>query len=225
MSAEQTVLKEDARLVGAVIESLTALIDRSLKGNDSEYPPVRDLLARLAAEERRPVPPAPRTLPVVRFWPAALDALRGHDGAGLAPLLQAVTPRLHWWQGEHYSAATMGAAFVENYALAELLGPRGLCHSPDLALGILLLGPDTYYPPHYHPAEEGLYLLSGRGTWHLDRGPTISLPPGGVVHIPAGGAHAFWSFEAPMAALYFCQGNVADLGRLSPLEGVVPHGR
>jgi mannose-6-phosphate isomerase-like protein (cupin superfamily) len=224
MPAKPTIYAEDARLVGAVIETLTVLIDRSLKGNESEYPPVRSLLARLAAEPRRPAPPTPCELPVVRYWPAALAGLQDQEGASLTPLLQQLTPRLSWWQGEHYTAASMGAAFVENYALAELLGPRGLCRSADLALGILLLGPDTYYPPHYHPAEEGLYLLSGRGTWHLDRGPTISLPPGGVVHIPAGGAHAFWSFGAPMAALYFCQGQVADLGRLAPPERIAPHG-
>jgi mannose-6-phosphate isomerase-like protein (cupin superfamily) len=214
MPANETSHTDSSTLVGAVLQALTERIEGSLEGNESEYPPARRLLSMLAAEPLRPAPEAPRQLPVVRFWDTALDTLLRGDGAELARLLQLLTPRLHWFQGEHYTAATMGTVFMDNYALAELVGPRGLCRSPNLALGILLLGPETYYPPHRHPAEEGLYLLSGRGTWHLDRGATISLPPGGVVHIPAGSAHAFWSFDAPMAALYFCSGEVSDIGRL-----------
>lgn len=214
MSAEKTINIESDVIIGALVRTLSDLIDHSIQGNESEYRPVRRLLAMLAVEPRRPAPEAPRELPAVRFWDAELNALRIGSGSALAPLLQQLTPRLHWWQDEHYTVANVGADFMKNYAQTELVGTRGLCHSHTLSLGVLLMGPDTFYPAHRHPAEEGLYVLSGRGTWHLDKGPTISLPPGGVVYIPAEGAHAFWSFEAPMVAVYFCHGDVGKNSRL-----------
>ena len=61
-------------------------------------------------------------------------------------------------------------------------------------------------PPHRHPQEEHVTVLSGAfgmatGTMH-DRGKAPLLPPGSFVRIPAGEAHFAWTEEETVVQLY-----------------------
>ena len=176
------------------------------------------ILVELAPQTHPQISVVPQIKPVVKHWGAALDALRRGPSAELYGPLKALTPLLRWMQSPHYHPDKCPRDFLENYAYSELVGPDGLCLSTTASMGIMLLGPDTYYPPHLHPSIECLYVLSGRGTWHLENGPTISLPPGTAVFIPYGRTHSFWSMDAPMAAVYLCSGDVTIYPSLKPLS-------
>ncbi len=198
----------DGQAVDAFVAAVARQIEQTMRGNDEEYREVRAILDALEAEASPDVPLTPQSMPVVRFWSQALDATRRGAANGLAGALEELTPRLRWMQCPNYTVENTSQGFMDNYAYTELIGPDGFRLSDTVSIGIMLLGPNTYYPSHTHPTVECLYMLSGRGTWHLSGGPTISLPPGSAVFIPYGSNHAFWSMEEPLAAIYFCAGDV-----------------
>lgn len=52
----------------------------------------------------------------------------------------------------------------------------------DVVTGLATLEPGTeIHPPHVHAEEEFMYVLSGRGTWHVD-GKDIAAQPGDLMY-------------------------------------------
>ena len=64
----------------------------------------------------------------------------------LRTLLKSLSPYLSWAYG--YEA--MPEALMEKYAYAEILSPQGPMMAEDLVLGAVMLGPECWYPEHYH---------------------------------------------------------------------------
>lgn len=149
----------------------------------------------------------PQEQPATRHWERALKMARNLGAGDLVRCLEALTPYLYWMVNPGYRGQNVSKEFVDNYACFELIGPDGLFTSSTVTVGVMLLSPNIYYPPHSHPAPECLYLLSGRGTWHIASGPIISIPPGGHILIPSECLHAFWSMDTPLAAIYLCLGH------------------
>jgi len=58
---------------------------------------------------------------------------------------------------------------MDNYGWTDLLGQSGSAPDERLACGVLLLGPELYYPPHQHEAEEMYVPLSGTAQWSQGR--------------------------------------------------------
>jgi hypothetical protein len=83
-----------------------------------------------------------------------------------------------------------------------------------LRLGLLLLGPDTLYPPHHHPAEE-IYLPLSPGHWWRAGEDWREQPAGAVIHHPPMCGHATESGRAPLAAIYLWRGEIVTAARIA----------
>ena len=115
-----------------------------------------------------------------RFWKDCLDEQVPPALGQLARALGALRPSLAFTENPSYVASPPSPTFLERYGYAVLVqGRPGSIRAgaaPDLALGVLLLGPETSYPTHVHPAAE-LYLPLGRAHWRTVEGRSWSVPP------------------------------------------------
>jgi Dimethlysulfonioproprionate lyase len=149
------------------------------------------------SDERRPV--APSALPVLRWL---------HEAKADAPALSlelvneicSDAPSMAWRQT--YTAADVGAAFLDNYGWSEIVGLSGPLASERIACGFLLLGPDTHYPRHRHEAEEVYIPLAGTASWQQGDGRWRERPPGAVIHHASDEPHAMRTGARALLALY-----------------------
>ena len=148
-----------------------------------------------------------RPLRALRLLPQALARTRRLDRR-LAAALARVMPDLRWRQT--YSKAQVGARFLANYAWTEVLGPAAPIRSARLSGGLLLLGPETHYPGHRHPAEEIYLPLAGTAEWQRGREPWTARPPGSAVLHESGVIHAMRTAREPLLALYLWRGEGLD---------------
>lgn len=207
----------DGSSVAVFFRLLSIQIKKTITSASMEFEALQQILVRLEPEILRQIRVEPQSKPAVVHWEKALESMRQGPSSALYPALKTLSPQLHWMQNPNYRSPDCPSSFLQNYAYAELVGCNGLCPSQCASMGIMLLGPETYYPPHVHPARECLYVLAGRGTWCLENGPIISLPPGKAMFIPPSCTHAFWSMDTPLAAIYLCSGDIASYPMLKPM--------
>lgn len=147
---------------------------------------------------------APATLPVLRWLrQAATDA----PGGVLARLSQSVcesATTLAWRQT--YRSGEMSPAFLDRYGWVEVFGLKGPVAAERIAGGLLLLGPETLYPPHAHAAEELYVPLSGTAEWQAGDSDFERRDPGSAIWHGSGVPHAMRTAAAPMLALYLWRG-------------------
>jgi hypothetical protein len=146
---------------------------------------------------------SPRRLPVLSFLPDATGAADPNT-VDLVRLFEAATRHLRWDQT--YSAAEVGAAFLEKYGWTELIGRRGPVAGRDIAVGVLLLGPDTEYPPHRHAAEEIYIPLTGPSLWMQGSEKWVVQSSGEPIYHRPWLPHAIRTRSAPLLALYLWRG-------------------
>lgn len=88
-----------------------------------------------------------------------------------------------------------------NIAFAEIIGPEAPFRSDSVCLGLTLIGPQTLYPAHHHPATELYLVAAGTATWTLDGEPR-NHPPGTYVLHPSQAVHAMRTHAEPLLAVY-----------------------
>ncbi len=164
--------------------------------------------------------PAP---PVVEHLPAAL--CRATGSGQVVALLRAVAPSAPWTRTATYLHAPPSSGFADRYAHATLLGPpdrepttAGAAAYPgvgEVALGLMLLAPDTHYPPHQHPADE-VYLPLTRADWLDPDGGYVPVPAGGLRHHRPWQPHAMRTGAHPLLAAYVWTGDVRTPSRFCP---------
>ena len=163
-----------------------------------------------------PSPPQPaKTLPVLRWLPRiAADAER--FGAEFVALLCGSAASLHWRQT--YTLAQVGGRFLENYGWAELMGPGAITGAVQISCGVLVLGPDTFYPSHRHEAEEIYLPLAGTAEWRQgdDAASWRRRSPGTLIHHSSEEPHAMRTGEQPLLAMYLWRS--ADLRQGARLD-------
>jgi len=156
-------------------------------------------------------PVAPRRLPVLE-WLDGAPLCATSATQGLVEAIAADAGALAW--NQTYTAADVGAGFLDRYGWTELVGLRGPIPSETIACGVLMLGPDTHYPTHAHEAEE-LYLpLAGCALWKRGRDPYAERRPGTPIHHPSWIQHAMRTGREPLLALYVWRGGLATRSRL-----------
>ena len=69
--------------------------------------------------------------------------------------------------------------------------------------GTLVLGPDTYYPPHHHVAEEIYVPLTGGAEWRMGDAEFTKRDAGEVIYHASNVSHAMRTGNEPLLALYF----------------------
>lgn len=149
-------------------------------------------------------------LPVCRYWPAVMAT----GGELLAPLGKLFAD-FQWVQNPNYVAAPPSPGFLENYGYVVLAGPGGLVATGDLALGILLLGPDTHYPTHRHPAVEIYVVAAGHAEWRKGVSPWQIKPPGTVIRHESMVPHATRTLDQPLLAVYLWRGDLRTYARIT----------
>ena len=65
----------------------------------------------------------------------------------------------------------------------EILGPEAPYHDEHFCFGFTLLGKNTFYPSHLHPATELYVILSGHAIWTLDGISKVRGPGEFVLHM------------------------------------------
>lgn len=157
------------------------------------------LLDRLAY---RPGDDAPGSLPVLRHLDDALARAGDEVDEELAGLLGPLATAADWRQTASYVADPPDPEFLDRYAHATL------AEAADVAVGLLLLGPGTHYPPHHHPAEE-FYLPAAAIPWvHAATGDPAREPAGVLVHHAPWQPHGMATDDRPALLAYVWTGEV-----------------
>ncbi len=158
-------------------------------------------------------PPAQQSFPVLRWLPR-LAVHAGRFGAALLETLGAAAGSLDWRQT--YTADEVGEEFLRNYAWAELSRPGSGTGPAQISCGVLVLGPNTFYPPHRHEAEEIYLPLAGMAEWLKGDGVWRHRRPGTLIHHSSEETHAMRTGEQPLLAMYLWRS--ADLGQSARLD-------
>ena len=145
---------------------------------------------------------------VCRVWD---DALADAGAPELTSALRVLGPALSWTQNPNYRRRPPDPTFLDNYGYAVIAGPShgppALTVAPDLALGVLLLGPHAPYPVHAHPAVEIYYTLTA-GAWWREPGPWRREPVGTAIYHAPNVRHATRAGAGPLLAVYLWRGDL-----------------
>ena len=163
----------------------------------------------------QPRPITPRRLAVLQWLPQAAGAAPPGPLRELALLVQQASGALAWRQS--YQASQLSAQFLARYGWCEIFGLCGPLPCARLACGVLLLGPETVYPPHGHQAEEIYVPLSGRAEWSRAGAPFELRSPGELIVHRSYEPHAMRTNSEPLLALYVWHGaGLAQSAQLQP---------
>lgn len=209
----------------AALQELRTAIDRLLAQNPAAAAPFRDLLSGIALDAvsgaEMSEDKASEALPVLRFWRDCIAGSQAGWNAAVsqaAASLVALTSLLHWQQNPNYRRNPPDEGFLAHYGYTEICGPKGLLSPSGLRFGVLLLGPDTCYPAHRHPAEE-IYLPLQAALWQggeadIAAGQWHERPAGSFIHHPPMMPHATRTTDRALAAFYLWRGEVTINARL-----------
>ncbi len=144
----------------------------------------------------------------LRHMETAVENARQGLTAELAVCLKGIYQEIYW--STFYPRNEKTLDFVDELAVGEIIGPRGPVLSNEIILGALVLGPDTYYPPHAHRASEIYYIVSGTPLFKAGQGDWETKPPGSLFFHPGDLVHATRTERDPMLALYTWRGDITS---------------
>lgn len=203
-----------------LLADLERVVEGALAGADG-----RPFVVCLTELRRAAVDVATRVvpfgLPACRFWERALQAAR-HQGTrpDIVGSLGSVGRLLTWTQNPNYRRSPPAPDFLDNYGYAVIAGPRdgppALLTHEACALGVLLMGPETHYPRHHHPATE-VYVPLNAAEWWRDGGPWRAEPAGTVIYHGSNLPHATRTAAEPMIAIYLWIGDLAVHARIATI--------
>ncbi|WP_439615855.1 dimethylsulfonioproprionate lyase family protein [Shinella sp.] len=180
-------LEQDAR---SVSRSHAARLRRLAE----RLPPVRDV--------------APGRVPIQ----AACEAELAATETPLARALAALLPAIHITRSTSYLANPPSSDFGANYGYGVICGPQGgpptLIEDPDIAFGLMFLGPKTHYPLHHHPADELYYTVTAPSFWRAGAADWTRRGIDEIIHHPPWLPHATLSAERPLVLLYIWEGDL-----------------
>lgn len=124
----------------------------------------------------------PADKPVVRHLRTALKMGEFFNESPVYHTIGMMAPCLTWEYGYELLPDTL----AQQYAYAEIIGPRGPIVYKHMILGMILLGPDAYYPRHHHPEIEESYIgLAG----YVSINDFTVITTNSMTLIPAGRSH------------------------------------
>lgn len=188
--------RDKARAPAAIAEEIDRILDR-LRRVDRTYTPT-------------PIPPHP----LRKHLPQTL-AILTETSPRIAGILAPLAGLLPWRYGYQPRADYPGLDQAMGWA--ELVGPKAPFRSDEVCLGLTLIGPDTYYRPHHHPAIELYHVLAGHAEWTADTQSSHPSPGTYILH-HSGQVHAMRTNTEPLLALYAWTGDVH-----APSEWTAPH--
>jgi hypothetical protein len=142
-----------------------------------------------------------------------LEAALAGGGESTADLLAAIRPVVYDLPWRYsYAKRDDKPGLEDNMAFAEIIGPEAPYPSDRVCLGLTLIGPETLYPVHTHPAIELYSVAAGTATWTADGVATRNVPGAFILH-PSQIVHAMQTHREPLLAVYSWSG--ADVKTLS----------
>jgi len=136
--------------------------------------------------------------PSTRHLEAAFSS--GDDEAAvLLTSIRTVAFHLPWRYS--YAKRSDALGLEDNMAFAEIIGPEAPYVSERVCLGLTLIGPNTFYPPHRHPAIELYYVVAGEATWTAN-GSSRPNPPDAFILHDSQVIHAMQTHQRPLLAVY-----------------------
>jgi hypothetical protein len=186
------------RLIGAIKAQFQwpKVTDKAVEGEIAKILSLLEPLPKLEGTFPRSSHPSTRHLEM------AFEA----GNASTADLLAAIRPvafDLPWRYS--YARRNDAVGLEENMAFAEIIGPMAPFKSEIVCLGLTLIGPETLYPPHAHPAIELYYVAAGTATW-IANGKASRNPPGALILHPSQVVHAMQTHREPLLAVYSWSG-------------------
>ncbi|MCW3796089.1 dimethylsulfonioproprionate lyase family protein [Paenibacillus sp. LS1] len=150
--------------------------------------------------------PSPSESTVTKYLDAALKL--GDTGAesSLIAAIRPLAPFLDWTFG--YPPHPLYPNLESQVTFTQFIGPEDLGTADHLLMGLTLLAPKTYYPPHVHPANELYIPLGGTGMWTKGIEEPLAREPGSVILHPSCAIHTTESREDPVLALYIWRGDL-----------------
>lgn len=131
--------------------------------------------------------------------------------APLARALDQAGPAMRWTQNPNYRDKPAFARYLETSTYCVISGKGGLIEHDAVWTGLLLMGPETFYPSHNHPSLEGYIVLSGAAEWWSDEFDWSVIPPLHSRYHPSGCSHAMRTGTEPLLALYIATGEIGTL--------------
>ena len=198
------------------IGSYRNLLEGAEKTSDLEIEAERKIFRELLAAIDLEVGPEDATeLPVCRVLDAVLDAAPSDTAfqMDLVAASRGVMSRARWVN--KYAPSQEHATLFENFAFCDFVGPQSAQVSYDVTLGFVLLGPDTNYPFHEHPARELYYVVSGTAGWATDFGDYAPRPPGCFLLHKENQPHAMRTYAEPLLAVSAWRGETQGRSRFS----------
>ncbi|MEI3854722.1 MULTISPECIES: dimethylsulfonioproprionate lyase family protein [unclassified Ensifer] len=130
----------------------------------------------------------------------------------LARALGALLPAIHITRSKSYLANPPSSDFGENYGYGVICGPDNgvpaLIQDPDIAFGLMFLGPETHYPLHHHPADELYYTVTGPSFWRAGDADWDMRGIEETIHHAPWVPHATLSADRPLVLLYIWEGDL-----------------
>ena len=90
-------------------------------------------------------------------------------------------------------------------ALLQIRRSEAPFRSDRVCLGLTLIGPQTLYTKHRHPAIELYHVVAGTAAWTLDDVSRDNQPGTYILH-PSQAVHAMQTRAQPLLAIYFWSG-------------------
>ena len=136
-----------------------------------------------------------------------LDAAFASGSDATEKLLSAIRPVAYDLPWKYNYARRDDAPGLENtMGFAEIIGPEAPFRSKSVCLGLTLIGAETLYPTHFHPAIELYYVTAGTATWTAD-GSSRDKAPGTYILHPSKIVHAMRTHKEPLLAVYSWSGD------------------
>jgi mannose-6-phosphate isomerase-like protein (cupin superfamily) len=186
--------------------SLIPPLIASIKATFARRKPVDDAVGReiqRVVSLLEPLPPLTGKFPksrhaITRQIQTVLQA--GNEST--AGLLDAIGPVMRFLPWRYsYPARSDAPNLKQNITFAEIVGPEAPFRSDSFCLGLTLIGPETLYPAHHHPAIELYYVAAGIATWTL-AGAAQKHAPGTFILHPSLAVHAMQTHSEPLLAIY-----------------------
>ena len=201
-------------LVAERAQAFTRAISSHLKRLAGEG--VGEVLSRLDEQETGAASvliPEPTTLPVLNHLDSCLKEASLFDAA-ISQAIADLRPYLQWRQSKAYNDALLGTGFIENYGWCEVIGPNGLFQGNDFLLGLLMLGPNTHYRDHFHPAPELYWPLTSNTEWRKGDEKLTPKAAGTVIWHQPNVIHATKTGAAPLLTIWSWTRDTATPARL-----------
>lgn len=175
----------------------------------------RDLAKKMKRVGSSPKNPdnVSNSVPACRHLGACYDNFGVPKDARLVELIRSVDHEIAWTDG--YSEQTSDSQFLDNFAFSEIVGRSGIFYNEEVSIGFLLMGPNLYYPWHYHPAVELYYTLNGPTDWGIDGGELLAKEAGSLILHPTMVTHATRTSDKPLLAPWFWTGDTLTPPMLS----------